>query len=75
MGGVLGMLFEAGVYVALYPALQPINKGLANWGKITLPVATATSPWMWVARIVVILSLALWLLERYSRQNHLSGNA
>ena len=32
MVGALGMLVEAGVYVAAYPVLQPIIRGLGDWG-------------------------------------------
>ncbi len=64
MVGVAGMLSGAGFYVALYPALQPIIKGLADWGKITLPQATNLSPWVWVAGVVVAISTGLFALER-----------
>ncbi|MBA3440775.1 MAG: YeeE/YedE family protein [Pyrinomonadaceae bacterium] len=66
MVGVVGMLFGAGVYVALYPALQPIIKGLADWGKITLPQATSLSPWAWVAGVVVAITTGLLALARLS---------
>ncbi len=64
MVGVLGMLVGAGAYVALYPALQPIIKGLADWGKITLPQATSLSPWAWVAGVVLAITIGLFALER-----------
>ncbi len=52
------------MYVALYPALQPLIKGLADWGKITLPQATSLSPWAWVAGVVVAITAGLIALER-----------
>ncbi len=64
MVGVSGMLFGAGVYVALYPALQPIIKGLADWGKITLPQATNLSPWVWIVGVVTVITTGLYTLER-----------
>lgn len=64
MVGVVGMLVGAGAYVVLYPALQPVVKGLADWGKITLPQATATSPWAWVAGVLTVITIGLLALER-----------
>jgi len=64
MVGVLGMLVGAGVYVALFPTLQPIIKGLGDASKITLPQVTGTSPWPWVVGLVVVGTIALWLLRR-----------
>ena len=64
MVGVLGMLVGAGIYVALFPTLQPIIKGLGDAGKITLPQVTGTSPWPWVVGLVVVGTVALWLLRR-----------
>ena len=63
MVGVGGMLAGAAAYVAFSPALEPIIKSLADWGKITLPEATSTSPWPWVLGLVVLLTLALYALR------------
>jgi len=49
MVGVLGMLAGALAFVAAYPAIQPIIKGLGDMGKVTFPDATSTSPWLWIA--------------------------
>ncbi len=64
MVGVAGMLVGAGVFVALYPALQPIIKSLADWGKITLPEASNVSPWLWIAGIVIAVALGFGLFQR-----------
>lgn len=64
MVGVGGMLAGAAAYVAFYPALEPIIKSLADWGKITLPEATSTSPWPWVVGLVVLITLALYAIRR-----------
>src|SRR5688500_12430833 len=66
MVGVLGMLVGADVYVALFPALQPIIKGLGDAGEITLPQVTGTSPWPWLGGLAVVGTVALWLLRRTS---------
>ncbi|MDZ4687368.1 MAG: YeeE/YedE thiosulfate transporter family protein [Planctomycetaceae bacterium] len=62
MVGVLGMLVGAWVFVVAFPALQPVIKGLGDMGKLTLPEATSTSPWLWVAALVGVGLAALALL-------------
>ena len=64
MVGVLGMLIGAAAYVALFPVLQPIIKGLGDAGEITLPQVTGTSPWPWLVGLAVVGTLALWFLRR-----------
>ena len=67
MVGVLGMLAGAGAYVALFPALQPIVKGLGDWGKVTLPEVTGTSPWIWAVAMAMAVGLAALAVERSRR--------
>lgn len=62
--GVLGMFSGALAYVALYPSLQPITKSLGDWGRVTLPEVTGTSPWLWIAGLIVFGAVVAWLLER-----------
>lgn len=52
LAGVLGMLVGATAFVVAFPALQPVIKGLGDLGKLTLPEATGTAPWLWVAALV-----------------------
>jgi uncharacterized membrane protein YedE/YeeE len=49
--GVLGMFAGALAFVAAWPALQPVIKGLGDGGKLTLPNLTSTSPWLWIAAL------------------------
>jgi uncharacterized protein len=65
MVGVLGMLAGAAAFVAAYPALQPVIKSLGDWGKLTLPEATHTSPWLWIAGLALV-SVAAFIAERIS---------
>lgn len=51
--GVLGMFAGAFALVAAWPALQPVIKGLGDYGKVTLPDLTGTSPWLWIAALGV----------------------
>jgi uncharacterized membrane protein YedE/YeeE len=64
MVGVLGMFVGAGLYVAAFPALQPMIKSLADFGKVTLPEFTGTSPWLWAGGLAVVIAIALAILER-----------
>lgn len=68
MVGVAGMLVGAVVYVLGYPRLKPIIESIADWGKVTLPEATSSSPWPWVLGLVVAMSMLLLLVGR--RQRH-----
>lgn len=65
MVGVLGMLAGAATFVAAYPALQPLIKGLGDWGKITLPEVTHTSPWLWIGGLSLV-GLGAFIAERLS---------
>ena len=64
MVGVLGMFVGAGIYVAGFPALQPMIKSMADFGKVTLPQFTGTSPWLWAGGLAVVIAIALAILER-----------
>ena len=52
MVGVLGMFGGAALFVAIYPLLEPVIKSLGDWGQVTLPDITHTSPWLWIALLV-----------------------
>lgn len=58
LAGVIGMLAGAAVYVRLYPTLKPLLDA-GDMGKVTLPSATKTSPWPWVAGLGGVVLAAL----------------
>lgn len=66
MIGVLGMLAGAALYVALFEQLMPITQSLGDWGKVTLPQVTHTSPWLWVS-ILAAVGIAALLYDRSKR--------
>lgn len=74
MVGVLGMLLGAGTYVAFYPQISGLLKMWGEAGKITLPEWTGTSPWLWIAVLVVVLLSSVGLAFRTpsSRSTHSS---
>lgn len=49
MVGIAGMLCGAFVYVWLYPVFNSVMKIYPDWGKITIPQTTETSPWLWIS--------------------------
>jgi uncharacterized membrane protein YedE/YeeE len=49
--GVAGMLAGAAAFVALEPRLRPLLQAGGNYGKLTLPVASNTTPLPWIAGI------------------------
>ena len=80
MVGVLGMFAGAILYVALYEQLAPVIQSLGDWGKITLPEVTHTSPWLWIT-LLVVGGGAAFLVDRWQRRKttihppSLSGHA
>jgi len=61
MVGVLGMLAGSGTYVYFYPQLSNAVISWGDSGKVTLPQLTETSPWIWIAGLVVALLIGLGL--------------
>jgi uncharacterized protein len=73
MIGVLGMFFGAGFFVAAYGYLEPWIKGFGNWGKITLPELTLSSPWVWIFGLSVLVLTVSTLIERMKRRFNASS--
>ncbi len=65
MAGVAGMMAGAALFVAMFPMLQPLIKSLGDLGEVTLPEITHTSPWLWVAALVLGGATG-WFLDRRS---------
>lgn len=65
VAGVMGMSAGALAFVAAWPALQPVVKGMGSAGKVTLPDLTGTSPWLWVGGLVAAAVVALVLSGRH----------
>lgn len=63
--GVGGMLFGAGLYVAAYPMLVPVIRYFGDWGTVTLPEVTSTSPWVWIVGILILLISLAVVLQRH----------
>lgn len=57
MAGALGMLAGAAMFVRAYPAMKPVLES-GDHGKVTLPRATGTSPWPWIAAIGALVALS-----------------
>jgi uncharacterized protein len=58
IAGLAGMLAGAALFVRAYPRIKPaIDAG--DRGKVTLPKATRTSPWSWIAGMAAVLGVAI----------------
>ena len=68
--GVAGMLAGALLYVVAYPVLKPLIAALGDWGKVTWPQWTGTSPWPWVAGLVALIAGGLVLLHNVRQTIH-----
>ena len=64
VAGLLGMFAGAFAFVAVWPALQPVIKGLGDAGKVTLPDLTGTSPWLWVGGLAALGGVAALTFRR-----------
>lgn len=64
MVGVVGMFAGAALFVAFFEQLEPVIDSLGDWGKLTIPDSTNTSPWLWVSLLVVAGGLALFFDRR-----------
>lgn len=54
IAGALGMLAGAALFVRAYPKIKPALEA-GDRGKVTLPRATRTSPWPWIAAMAATL--------------------
>jgi uncharacterized protein len=70
MLGVLGMFCGAILYVTFFDQLEPMIQSLGNWGKVTLPDLTNTSPWVWIALLTAGGVIAFFFFDFAKRSHH-----
>ncbi len=51
--GLAGMIVGAFLFVLGVPALDGVQKAIADYGELTLPGITSSSPWPWVGALGV----------------------
>ena len=61
---VLGMFFGAHTYILIYPSIVVRLEGIFDFGGVTLPQITGTSPSSWIIPIFAAGSLGLLLTRR-----------
>jgi uncharacterized membrane protein YedE/YeeE len=61
--GFAGMLVGAAAFVTGYRHLEQLQASIADWGKVTWPEVTATSPWPWVVGLGLAAVVA-WAVRR-----------
>ncbi|SMP60939.1 hypothetical protein SAMN06265222_10724 [Neorhodopirellula lusitana] len=62
--GLLGMFVGAGIFVTFYPTMLKLVGALGDAGKITLPQATGTSPWIWIIALTVMAIAAVAITRK-----------
>ena len=65
MVGVVGMLFGALFYVAAFPWLEGLIKGLGDKGEVTLPMLTGISPWIFVGALAAAARILRLVATRH----------
>jgi len=65
--GVFGLLIGAGLYSEVHPYLLPGFLKFGALGKVTLPQAFGIGLWPTIALVALVLSAAIWLLDRIDR--------
>jgi uncharacterized protein len=66
MVGVAGMLAGAAVFVKEFAFFSPIIRNFGDWGRITLPEATALPLWAWMV-LLIVLTVILGRMVPHSR--------
>lgn len=64
--GVLGMFVGALSFVALHAPIERLRGAAGDFGEITWPMATSTSPWPWIGGIAAAVAVA-YLIRRGQR--------
>jgi uncharacterized protein len=72
MIGALGMLSGAFVYVMSFATIKELGKGMADWGKVTIPQITNTSPWVWVGALGAA-GILWYSIEKIINRSHNSS--
>jgi len=57
IAGVLGMLAGAALFIRSYPKIKPALEA-GDRGKVTIPKAKRTSPWLWIGAMAAVLGVA-----------------
>lgn len=69
--GIVGMFAGALAFVALHDPVASLRRAAGDWGKITWPALTRSSPWAWIAGIGLAAGGAYLLSRvRQGRERH-----
>lgn len=74
MAGVIGMLTGAGIFVAIYPWMEPVIQAGGNLGEVTIPQLLAMPPWVVIVLIATAVLVVFGVIERFERQGATSGS-
>lgn len=69
--GVLGMFVGALTFVAVHGPVERLRRAAGDFGEITWPKLTSTSPWPWIFGIAAVVALAYVLRRGHrARERH-----
>jgi len=57
------MFAGALAYVWFYPAIERALESVPDWGKVTLPELTLTSPWLWIVGLGVAWIASVYVFK------------
>ena len=64
LGGVVGILFGAGIFAAFYPKAQDVILNKGDFGELTLPELLKVNAWIVVIPVAILLTALLFWLEK-----------
>ena len=64
IGGVVGILFGAGIFAAIYPKAQNVILNKGDFGELTLPELLKVNAWIVVIPVAILLAALLFWLEK-----------
>jgi uncharacterized protein len=65
--GLGGMLMGATLYVWIFPLWKSLTGLMGDWGKLTLPQVSQSSPWPWIAALAAAALAFYFALTRSAR--------
>ena len=62
------MVAGAGIFTAMYPALERTFMKIGDRGKVTLADISGVSPWVYIAALAIISLVAFSAIGRWERR-------
>jgi uncharacterized protein len=69
VAGIAGMVAGAAAFVIAFPLVDRVRAALVDYGKLTWPRLTATSPWPWLFGFGLVIA-TLYVIDRLRHPLH-----